>query len=149
MLNVGVNTHNEDLVAKILLIPNINVDWIPPGYDTSTALYSAAEDLETNIPAMLLEKGAKPFVIFKSIEQTPVHVAVAALNFKMLQYIKDLSISIPLDHSNEESMDYQLTSAHMLSHDKQKMLADFLNYMHYSTEFQLEYIGVSGDATNE
>ncbi|MEI8232076.1 MAG: hypothetical protein WCG32_05900, partial [Actinomycetes bacterium] len=140
MLCVGVMTRDPELVSKLLTKIDIDVDWLPPGYDC-TPLYLAAEDLKTNIPEILLEKGANPFAICKLTELTPVHRAVKSLNHSMLE--KVCTLGQKPEHSAEQSMDYQLGIVETLPYSEKMFLAKCLDNLGYETEFQTELLAES------
>lgn len=138
MLCVGVMTHDPELVSKLLTTIDIDVDWLPPGYDC-TPLYLAAEDLKTNIPEMLLDKGANPFSINSLTELTPVHRAITSLNHRMLEKVCALKQYLP-NHEAEQSMDYQLGMVDVLPYSEKIRLAEYLDKLGYNTEFQAELL---------
>lgn len=136
ILCISVITWDEELLKKLVhKVQDINVEWIPPGY-SGTPLHIAAEDLKTEIPYILLEKGANPFAVSKICGLTPIHNAVSSLNFKLLEKICEITKSLEPNHDSEQEMDYSLHMVELLSFSQKGKLAEYLNKLGYETEFQ-------------
>jgi len=138
MLCMGARYDHNLVKALIEKIPNINVQWLPPGYEC-TPLYLAADNLQADTLNILLAKGADPFQICQLTKLNPIQKAVESQNYEMLKGIIDFYTGKEMpqhSHILFEETDYQFCDLNdNLSINDKKLLGSYLDDLHYQHPF--------------